>query len=141
MACFLQENKTEEKMKAKRTTICIIALIGVFALLVGVPAGAKDDLGVSEAKSDMTKAAEAGSAKAEQAQEGLAQKATMEKINVNEANLSTLTRIKGIGHETAQNIINYRKEVGSFQRLEDLTNVKGIGEKTLEQIKPFITVH
>jgi hypothetical protein len=52
-------------MKAKRTTICIIALIGVFALLVGVPAGAKDDLGVSEAKSDMTKAAEAGRAKAE----------------------------------------------------------------------------
>ena len=67
--------------------------------------------------------------------------AKTERININKADLAALSQIKGIGPETAQNIISYRKEVGAFETLEDLMKVKGIGQNTLEQIKPFVSLH
>lgn len=62
------------------------------------------------------------------------------KININKANLDTLTQLKGIGPEKAKAILDYRKKVGSFKKVEDLMQVKGIGEKTFKAIKPFIKV-
>lgn len=62
------------------------------------------------------------------------------KININSATASQLTEIKGIGPSTAQKIIDYREENGSFKTVEDLTNVSGIGEKTLEKMRDQITI-
>jgi len=62
------------------------------------------------------------------------------KIDINNADISALAQIKGIGEKIAQRIIDYRTANGSFSKIEDLLNVKGIGEKTLEKIRPFIKV-
>ena len=52
-----------------------------------------------------------------------------DKVNVNTATKAELVEIKGIGEGTADAIIKYREENGSFKNLDDLINVKGIGEK------------
>jgi competence protein ComEA len=63
-----------------------------------------------------------------------------DKININNADLSHLSMIKGIGSKKAQAIINYRTENGNFITLQDLVKVKGIGQSTLTKISPFITL-
>lgn len=57
------------------------------------------------------------------------------KININTCNKNDLINLSGIGEVKAQNIINYRKEQGKFEDLQQLTEINGIGEKTLENIK------
>ena len=66
--------------------------------------------------------------------------ASMEKININQADVKTLTTLKGIGKDRALKIIEYREKNGPFQKAEDLMKVKGIGKKIFEQNKDFITI-
>jgi competence protein ComEA len=63
-----------------------------------------------------------------------------EKVNINTANLKTLTALKGIGPERAKNIIDYRTKNGNFKSIEDLKKVKGIGDKIFSQISSLIRV-
>ncbi len=60
-------------------------------------------------------------------------------ININLANEQELQAIPGIGPTTAQRIIEYRSDYGSFRDLEDLEKVKGIGSKKSQKIKEHIT--
>lgn len=62
------------------------------------------------------------------------------KININTASLEQLMSISGIGETIAKNIINYRKNEGSFTKLEDIKKVSGIGDSLYEKIKDSITV-
>ncbi|TEW52248.1 ComEA family DNA-binding protein [Psychromonas algicola] len=64
----------------------------------------------------------------------------IEKVNINSADISQLSMIKGIGSKKAQAIIDYRTANGDFTALEDLTKVKGIGQSTLKKILPFLTL-
>lgn len=66
--------------------------------------------------------------------------ATSEKININLADSIELQQLSGIGEKKAEQIISYRQENGSFQKIEDLKNVSGIGEKTFEALRANITV-
>lgn len=59
-------------------------------------------------------------------------------ISINFADASALESIPGIGPKTAQSILDYRSEFGSFQFLEDLLGIKGIGEKKLQAMRDFI---
>lgn len=61
-------------------------------------------------------------------------------ININTASQTELESLPGIGPTLAQRIIEYRKENGPFQRIEDIMEVQGIGEATFERIKDHITV-
>ena len=61
-------------------------------------------------------------------------------ININTASQKQLEQLPRIGPATAKNILEYRKENGSFKSLEELTKVKRIGPKTLELIKPYLTI-
>ena len=61
-------------------------------------------------------------------------------IDINHASLQELQRIKGVGATTAQRIIDYRNQHGSFSRVEDLLNVRGIGASKLNQIRTQITI-
>ena len=60
------------------------------------------------------------------------------KININSATQTELETLPGIGPSTALKIINYRKEKGKFNKIEDIKNVNGIGESKFNKIKEFI---
>jgi len=62
------------------------------------------------------------------------------KININLASQSELTDLPGIGSVLASRIVDYRRQHGDFNRIEDLRNVSGIGEKRFEAIQDKITV-
>lgn len=125
-------------MKTKEIITSSIALLAFFAFLFVTPVCATDELKSSQLEESAAKATDTMKSKTEKATAEATKAATVEKININEADLETLANLKGIGPVTAQNIIDYRKNVGSFEKLEDLMHVKGIGEKTLDAIKPFI---
>ena len=63
-----------------------------------------------------------------------------EKLNINQADLTQLQQLSGIGEKKAQAIIDYRNENGSFKTIEDLAKVTGIGEKTVEKLRDSITI-
>ena len=61
-------------------------------------------------------------------------------VNVNTADESLLDTIPEVGPATAQAIIEYRTQIGSFTSVEQLIEVTGIGPATLEAMRPFVTV-
>ena len=66
--------------------------------------------------------------------------ASMEKINLNQADAKTLTILKGIGKDRTVKIIEYREQNGPFLTIEDIMKVKGIGKKIFEQNKNVLSV-
>ena len=66
--------------------------------------------------------------------------ASLQQVNINEADADTLATLKGIGKDRALKIIEYREQNGPFEKPEDIMKVKGIGQKIFEQNKDFITI-
>lgn len=62
-------------------------------------------------------------------------------ININTAGIPELESLPGIGTTLANRIVEYRKNNGTFRKVEDIKNVSGIGEKKFEAIKELITVY
>ncbi len=63
-----------------------------------------------------------------------------EKVNINTAIESELTKVDGIGEAKAKAIIDYREKNGNFKTIDDIKNVSGIGDALFEKIKAYITV-
>ena len=61
-------------------------------------------------------------------------------VNVNTATSEELQTIRGIGPAMAGRILEYRKEHGRFDKIEDLTNVRGIGEAKLQKMKTQVSI-
>ncbi len=61
-------------------------------------------------------------------------------VNINTADVDTLTALPGIGRVLAERIVAYRRQNGSFRTIEEITKVEGIGEKKAEAILDLITV-
>jgi len=61
-------------------------------------------------------------------------------ININEASVTELAGLNGIGKTRAEAIIAYRSEHGKFENVDDMKKVKGVGKKTFEKISNRITV-
>lgn len=54
-----------------------------------------------------------------------------EPVDVNTADVETLSTLKNVGKKKAQAIVTYRESNGKFSSVDDLVKVKGIGNDTL----------
>lgn len=61
-------------------------------------------------------------------------------VNINQATVSDLMKLPGIGQVKAEAIVTYREANGSFSSIEEIKNVPGIKEAAFEKIKGLITV-
>ena len=62
------------------------------------------------------------------------------RVNINTATLDELDTLPGIGPTTAQAILDYRLEHGSFQVIQQIQNVPGVGAATFANIENYISV-
>jgi competence ComEA-like helix-hairpin-helix protein len=62
-----------------------------------------------------------------------------ERIDVDRADVSEITRLPRVGPALAQRIIAWRTEHGPFGRLSRLDSVSGVGPKLLDAILPFVS--
>ncbi len=63
-----------------------------------------------------------------------------QKININRAESWLLEALPGIGEVLAGRIIDYRRQNGLFQNINELTRVEGVTTSVYEKIKSLITV-
>lgn len=61
-------------------------------------------------------------------------------INLNTASKSLLSYVSGIGEKLAENIVNYRSEIGQFESRAQLKKVPRLGEKAYQQAAAFIRI-
>ena len=61
-------------------------------------------------------------------------------VNINTADQSELETLPGIGSAKAEAILNYRRNNGPFQSVDQLLEVDEIGEKLLDQLRAYVTV-
>ncbi|MCI5925006.1 MAG: helix-hairpin-helix domain-containing protein [Oscillospiraceae bacterium] len=61
-------------------------------------------------------------------------------VNINEADISELSLLDGIGYERAKEIVRYRQSHGAFSCAEDIMDVPGIGEGIYRRIRNQIKV-
>ncbi|WP_245857972.1 ComEA family DNA-binding protein [Mumia flava] len=61
-------------------------------------------------------------------------------VNLNTATAEDLDTLPGVGPVTAQAILDWRSENGSFSSVEQLLDVSGIGEATLDELRDLVTV-
>ena len=62
------------------------------------------------------------------------------KVDLNRAAKEELMTLPGIGETKAEAILQYRKEHGPFQTIEELMQVSGIGEALFEKIKNRVKI-
>ena len=62
------------------------------------------------------------------------------RVDLNLAGEQELLVLPQVGPVVARRIVEYRKAVGPFRKVEELLNVKGIGRKTLERLRPLVTL-
>jgi len=61
-------------------------------------------------------------------------------VNLNRASVAELQAVPGIGPATAERIVAYRDQHGTFTSLEQLVEVKGIGQAKLAKLRSHLTV-
>ncbi|WP_279231048.1 Tex family protein [Clostridium amazonitimonense] len=61
-------------------------------------------------------------------------------VDLNIATPSLLSYISGVNLTVAQNIVNYREEIGKFSSRKELLKVKRLGQKAFEQCAGFLRV-
>ena len=65
---------------------------------------------------------------------------TVQKVDVNRAEVWLLKALPGVGDVLARRIVDYRQTNGPFANTVDLTRVSGLGKDTYDKIKDLITV-
>jgi competence protein ComEA len=62
-----------------------------------------------------------------------------ERVDVDHADVTELTRLPRVGPALAQRIVAWREAHGSFRGIARLDSVSGIGPKLLDAIRPFVS--
>ena len=70
----------------------------------------------------------------------LAPDVSMEQMNINTATEEELMTLPGINRQTAINIVDYRRQISGFKKVEDLALVSGVGATKLNEIRMEICV-
>ncbi len=60
--------------------------------------------------------------------------------DINAADINELQEISGVGPAKAQAIVDYRKENGAFESVDELNEISGFGEKTVEKLRDSIKI-
>ena len=63
----------------------------------------------------------------------------VQKVSLSTATAEQLDALPGVGPVTAQKILDYRTEHGSFRSVDDLDAVPGIGPTRIEQLRDLVT--
>jgi len=63
-----------------------------------------------------------------------------DKVNINTASLEDLDKLPGVGPATAQKIVDYRTNNGSFKSIDEIKEVSGIGDAKYAQMKDKISI-
>lgn len=61
-------------------------------------------------------------------------------IDINKATKWDFMKVYGIGEAIAEQIIEYREEIGGFKGIEDLLGADGIGDKRLSKIREIFKI-
>jgi competence protein ComEA len=61
-------------------------------------------------------------------------------VDINTGSQAELEQLPGIGPITAQSILAFRSEHGTFTSVDELLEVSGIGDATLAKIAPYVTL-
>ncbi len=61
-------------------------------------------------------------------------------VNLNTATAEELQSLPGIGEKRAADIVADREENGPYRFPEEITRVKGIGEETVNELLDYVTV-
>lgn len=62
------------------------------------------------------------------------------KADLNAATIAQLEAVNGIGQDTAQKIVDYKKEHGKFTSMQELEAVSGVGKVRLQALNEAFTV-
>jgi competence ComEA-like helix-hairpin-helix protein len=62
-----------------------------------------------------------------------------DRIDVDRADVTEITRLPRVGPALAQRIVAWRAEHGPFGSLERLDSVPGVGPRLVEALRPFVT--
>jgi competence protein ComEA len=69
-----------------------------------------------------------------------AQLAPGQKVNLNNASTNDLEALPGVGDATAQRIVTWRSQHGSFNSIDQLRDVGGIGDAKFAKLRDLVTV-
>ena len=140
-------------MGVKKKFTAAVTLMVFFIILAVAPATAKDTSKTSSQSKNQTistkKSADSKVEKKIKSSSTLeeqtgktqgAKPAAIQKVNINKADLKTLTTLKGIGDKRAKAIIKYRNKSGPFKSPEDIMQVEGIGEDIFKKNKSLFEV-
>jgi uncharacterized protein len=61
-------------------------------------------------------------------------------VNLNTASHHLLTFVAGLGPSVAKNIVEYRRQIGSFDSIQQLKKVPRLGDKAFEQAAGFLRI-
>ncbi|MFC0820915.1 ComEA family DNA-binding protein [Moraxella marmotae] len=62
------------------------------------------------------------------------------RLNINTATVADFVSLTGVGHTTAQAIVDYRTAHGQFVSVDELLVIKGIGQATLNKNRHRLSV-
>jgi competence ComEA-like helix-hairpin-helix protein len=62
-------------------------------------------------------------------------------ISLNRGSKEDLLRLPGVGPATAERILEYRSQRGSFRSIEELGNLRGFGEKRMQKVRKYLRLN